>query len=94
MLFKCRKCNYERTLEPFRMQYTFDIYDKEGNRCYDRVLLPEIDKHREECFTIHDNVHKVRKGYGGKMLSIPSLPNYISNDMLTVYCALQQPSYN
>ena len=89
-----RKCNYERTLEPFQMQYTFEIYDKEGNRCYDSVLLPEIDKHREECFTIHDNEHKVRKGYGGKMLSIPSLPNYIINDMLTVYCTLQQPSYN
>ena len=77
--------NYDKPLEQFRMQYTFEIPDKEGNSC-----CHTIDANDKLYLTIHPNENVVSKGFGpSNILMMPFLQNFIINDMLTIYCTLK-----
>ena len=84
-----RGCNYEKALEPFRMQYTFEIPDRNGNKHSHNISYSKIDANRKDFFTIHPTENEARFGFGSKILSMPMLQNYIINDMLTIYCMLE-----
>ena len=89
-LYLWRGQNYNKALKAFMMKYTFEIPDKDGNRFSNIVTLSDINTNRGNCFTIHHNENRSRSPCGPNMLRMPMLQNYIINDMLTVYCTLEQ----
>ena len=87
-LMLCRgRVNHK--LKPFRVPFTLQIHDKEGNEKIHTVTLSEIDENPDS-FTIHPDEDEARKMFVcSDMLVKPSLRDYIINDALLVLCVFE-----
>ena len=85
----CRGSNYDIPLEPFRMPFSLEMVDNNGNILSKKISLSEIETHREEAFTIPPGKNECKHGRGfSQFLRMPDLNNYILNDMLSIQCRL------
>lgn len=76
--------------EPFRMQYTFEVVNQQGEKHCVTIPLSAIDSNREDCFEIAKNQSKSYSGCGCKaFLRMPFLQHFISNDTMAIYCRFQ-----
>ena len=88
-LLVCRGSNYDKPLEPFKMPYSLEMIDNNGNILSWKVPLSDIEENRENCFTLPPGQNNCKSGWGfPKFLSMPDLNNYILNDMLSIQCRL------
>ena len=91
-LHVCRGSNYDKPLEPFRIPYSLEMVDNNGNIFSVKVPLSDIEANREEAFNIHPGQNQCEHGFGfPQFLSMPNLNNYILNDMLSIQCRLTPP---
>ena len=85
----CRGSNYDKPLEPFRMLYSLEMVDNNGNIFTMKISLAALETFRERCYTIHPGQNECESGYGfPQFLRMPDLNNYILNDMLSIRCRL------
>ena len=88
-LWVCRRSNYDKPLEPFRMPYSLEMVDNNGNILSKKISLSSIEANRERNFTLLPGENKCKMGRGFlQFLSMPNLNNYILNDMLSIQCRL------
>ena len=85
----CRGSNYDKPLEPFRMPFSLEMVDNNGNILSTKISLPEIETLREEAFILPPGKNECKHGRGfSQFISMPDLNNYILNDMLSIQCRL------
>ena len=84
----CRGSNYDKELEPFNMIFSLGMVDNKGVTKLKDVSLSEINKLREDGFTLSPGENECEKGCGFDFLDSSLMNNYISNDMLTMKCIL------
>ena len=84
----CRRSNYEKVLEPFNMIFSLGLVGNKGVVKLKDVPLSEINKFREDCFTLSPGEYDCKKGCWFEFLYTSLINNYISNDMLTMKCIL------
>ena len=88
----CRGSNYDKPLEPFRIPFSLEMGDNNGNILSKKISLSEIETHREEAFTLPHGKNECKHGRGfSQFLRMPDLNNYILNDMLSIQCRLTPP---
>ena len=84
----CRGSSYDKPLEPFKMPYSLEMVDNNGNILSKKISLSHIETHREGNFTLLPGKN-VSRGHGfSKFLSLLNPNNYILNDMLSIQCRL------
>ena len=84
----CHASNYDKPLEPFRMPYSLEMVDNNGNILSKKIPLSHIES-QEEFFTLPPGKYECKGGWGFPIfLSMPCLNNYILNDMLSIKCRL------
>ena len=84
----CRRSNYDKELEPFNMIFSLGLV---GNKVVVKlkdVSLSEINKFREDGFTLSPGENESKMGCGCDFLDSCLINNYISNDMLKMKCIL------
>ena len=84
----CRGSNYDKELEPFNMIFSLGMVDNKGVTKLKDVSLSEINKLREDGFTLSPGENECERGCGFHFLDSFVTNNYISNDMLTMKCIL------
>ena len=85
----CRGSNYDKPLEQFRMPYSLEMVDNNGNILSKKIPLSIIEAHREDFFTLLPGQNECEIGCGyPEFLRMPDLNNYILNDMLSIQCRL------
>ena len=84
----CRGSNYDKPLEPFKMPFSLEMVDNEGNILSRKVSLSVIETYREGSFTLSPGKNICERGCGYDFISMPDLNNYILNDMLSIQCRL------
>ena len=90
----CRGKNNQKELKPFRVPFTLQIQNKEGNEESALITLSDIDEYLDKCFTIHLNDDQARGDFGcSKMLFRSSLKNFIINDTLLISCVFQHSNF-
>ena len=88
-LHVCSGSNYDKPVEPFKMPYSLEMIDNNGNILSREVPLSDIEENRENCFTLPPGQYKCKFGWGySPFISMPDLNNYILNDMLSIQCRL------
>ena len=90
LFFKvCCGSNYDKPLEPFRIPYSLEMVDNNGNISSRKIPLSSIEANKEENFTLPPGKSECTEGFGfHKFISMPDLNNYILNDMLSIQCRL------
>ena len=86
-LWVCRGSNYDKPLEPFKMPYSLEMVNNNGNILSMTVSLSQIETRREN-FTLLPGRNECGGGGFPQFLSMPDLNNYILNDMLSIQCRL------
>ena len=84
----CRGSNYDKELEPFNMIFSLGMVDNKGVTKLKDVSLSEINKLREDGFTLSPGENECERGCRFDFLDNCLIHNYISNDMLTMKCIL------
>ena len=85
----CHGSNYDKPLEPFKIPYTLEMVDNNGNILSQKITLSDIEANRDEAFTLLPQRNECKRGLGlYVMLRMPDLNNYILNDMLSIQCRL------
>ena len=84
----CRGSNYDKELEPFNMIFSLGLVGNTGVVKLKDVSLSEINKFREDGFTLSPGENDCKMGCGSDFLDNCLINNYISNDMLTMKCIL------
>ena len=88
-LWVCRGSNYDKPLEPFRMPFSLEMVDNNGNTLSKKIPLSDFETLREEAFTILPGQNECKRGHGyPKFIRMSDLDNYIINDMLSIQCRL------
>jgi len=86
-LHLCRGRLSERELEPFDLQYSIEMQDKDGNVFAEKIPLADVEEYRVESFSIFPGENCAQRACGNaKFLSKPKLDNYVINDRLYVKC--------
>ena len=87
-LWVCRGSNYDKPLEPFRMPYSLEMVDSNGNIFSKKISLSQIDVNQEN-FTLHAGQSECKGDLGfRKFFIMRDLNNYILYDMLSIRCRL------
>ena len=84
----CRRSNYDKPLEPFRMPFTLEMVNNNGNILSKKMPLSHIETLREDYFTLLPGKNDCAGIGYPQFLSMPNLNNYILNDMLSIQCRL------
>ena len=85
----CRGSNYDKPLEPFKMPYSLEMVDNNGNKLSRKISLSDIEAHMVRNFTLPPGQNECVSGCGYRNFkSMPDLDNYILNDMLSIQCRL------
>ena len=84
----CRGSNYDKPIEPFKMPFSLEMVDNNGNIFSKIVPLTQIETLREKQFTLLPGQNESGGGGYLKFLIMPDLNNYILNDMLSIQCRL------
>ena len=84
----CRRSNYDKELEPFNMIFSLGLVGNTGVVKLKDVSLSEINKFREDGFTLSPGENDCKMGCGCDFLDNCLINNYIANDMLTMKCIL------
>jgi len=88
-LILCSGSNYDEPLERFKMAYTLEMQDNQGNIMSYAIPLRQIESHTGKCFTIQPGASEAEYGFGcAPFLTMPELTNYIVNDMLSINCRI------
>ena len=83
----CRGSNYDKPIEPFKMPYSLEMVDNNGNILSMKISLSQIETHRGYFTLLPGKNDCTGLGYS-PFLSMPDLNNYILNDMLSIQCRL------
>ena len=88
-LWVCRGSNYDKPLEPFKMPFSLEMVDNNGNILSKKLNISHFYTYRKESFTLPPGRDLCKDGCGyPKFLRMPDLNNYILNDMLSIQCRL------
>ena len=86
-LHLCRGRFSERELEPFDLQYSIEMSDRDGNIFAEKIPLCDVEEYRIESFSISPGQNCAQRACGNaKFLSRPKLDEFVVNDMLFLKC--------